>query len=546
MFAPAHLIIAFITAASLCMLMIPIVIKFAKKYKIVDTPTARKVHEKPIPRLGGVAIFGSFALIAVIASIYNPTIVQQCINAPENFLFVLGAVIIFGLGLFDDFRPLSAKYKFTVQIFAACLAYIGGIRIDTIGLNGYFTVELEWLAPFVSIFWIILVVNAINLIDGLDGLAGGISLFAVLFLGAISYFSGRTDIALIMATLAGSILGFLKFNFNPASIFMGDGGSYFLGYMLATFSIMSAIDNHSAFTVLIPMLALGLPIIDVTMATVRRFIHGHGIFRPDKKHFHHMLLQRGLSHRNAVLVLYAVAALISLLAMLLMQMHDGKSLIIIAAGGLLACIGISKLGYFQDYDKSAILPWLNGISYEVGISKKRRSLFNLQTEIDGSKTISELWQNVEKALVMMEFVSCAVYLSEERTLRVVGKEPDIRNRRKLPAIFSTVTMRKAAPHWYWENADLYLDEHNRSLLRLEMEMFDDDHKSLGTIVMIKDQKLTPLGQYTLKRVEHLRRSIVKALVNIQQLEPKASSPAVYRKSDYCDEFFARRSEAKEA
>lgn len=521
MLTATSLCIAFVTATGLSMATIPLLIKFAKKYQIVDQPTKRKVHKEPIPRIGGVAIFLSFASVIFLASLYNPVVVKQCINAPENLLFVMGAVVIFGLGLFDDFRSLSAKYKLSVQIAAAALAYGGGIRIETIGIQDFFMVELEWLSPFVSIFWIILVVNAINLIDGLDGLAGGISLFAALFLGTISYFSGRPDIALVMATLGGSILGFLRFNFNPASIFMGDGGSYFLGYMLATFSVLSTVDNHSAFTVLIPMLALGLPIIDVTMATVRRFIHGFGIFRPDKKHFHHMLLQRGLSHRSAVLVLYVAAVFISLSAMVLMQMHDGKSLIIIFAVGLLACIGISKLGYFQHYDKAAILPWLNEISYEAGISRERRSFFDVQTKINSSTTVPELWENVSKALVMMEFVSSAVYLPQSKALRLVGQEGTI-NRRKTPALFSTVTMRKTAPDWHWENPEIELDEHNRSLLRLEMEMHDEKHKSLGTLVMIKDQRLSPVGHYTLKRVEHLRRSIVKALLKIQKNEPNIS------------------------
>ena len=260
----------------------------------------------------------------------------------------------------------------------------------------------------------------------------------------------------MMAILAGSILGFLRYNFNPASIFMGDGGSYFLGYMLAAVSLLSLENNKSSFTILIAMLALALPIIDVTIATMRRFIHGQAIFSPDRKHFHHMLLQKGFSHRNAVLILYGVTILVSISALLLTRTHGEKSLTILVLLALMVVIGIYKLGYFRPYNKSSLVLWLNDLSYEAGFSRQRRSFFDIQVQINESNTLPKLWDSVEKALITLKIINCAVYLHNNGPIIMKKHLERLKNRRIAPALFSTVTLRKSPPDWYWINPETEL------------------------------------------------------------------------------------------
>lgn len=511
-----QLIIGFFLATLSSLIITPWMIKLATKYSVVDLPRKRKVHKKPIPRLGGVGIFLTFVSITTLICFFRPATFHIFFEEPKYLLIILGGLVAFGVGLFDDCKRIRARYKLCFHIVAAMLAYAGGIRIESIGIPDFYVLDLGGIAPFVSIFWVVLVINAINLIDGLDGLAAGISFVAACFLCYISFIGGRSYVALIMAILSGSVLGFLRYNFNPASIFMGDGGSYFLGYMLATFSVLSLGDYQSTFTILIPMLVLSLPIIDVTMATIRRFIHGQAIFSADKQHFHHMLLQRGFSHRNAVLVLYGVSILISISALMLMEIHNEQSLAILAFFSLVIFLGIGKLGYFRHYEKSCFIPWLKSICDEAGFSRQRRKFFDVQIQINKSSTLPELWNNVEKALQMLMFTNCAIYLYNDGQKMGRQEKSGKEDRRKIPALFSTITLRESSPDWDWTNPEIELDEHNRSLFKLEMDLNDEDGNKLGTLFMIKDQYISPVEHYTLKRIEHLRRSIIKALVRIQQ------------------------------
>ena len=521
-----QLIIGFFLTAIFSLAIMPWVIRVSIALHVVDVPTKRKVHTHPVPRLGGCGIFLTFSSVLLLLCIFRPASISNYFLEPGNLFFVLGALVAFGVGLYDDFKRLPARYKLIFQIFAASLAYAGGVRIESIGLRDLFVMDLGYASPFISIFWVVLVINAINFMDGLDGLAGGISLVVICFLCYISFIGGHFGTALMLALLGGSIFGFLRYNFNPASVFMGDGGSYFLGYMLATFSALISIENQSTLTIFIPMIALALPIVDVTMSTIRRFIHGKAIFSPDKMHFHHMLLQRGFSQRGAVLVLYGVAILISIFALLLMQVHIEKSLAILVILSLLVLIGIGKLGYFKYYDKSSFFPWIGSIIDEAGLSRKRRSFFDIQIQIDKSTTLPELWCGVEKASLVLKFINCAIYL-HKNGLYLNGEEKTAKNRRRISALSSTVTLRKSPPDWSWINPEMELDENNRSLFRMEVALTDKNSNKFGTLVMIKDQSLSPVDHYTLKRIEQLRRSIIKALNRIQQesatLSPKEKS-----------------------
>ena len=329
------LILAFCCTLCLTLGLVPLLRHYAVIRGLVDKPNARKMHKTAVPRIGGVGLFISFYSALLLIYLLYPTFLEPYVYDSRNIFLILGSLVAFGIGLTDDFKGIRARNKLFFQVVAAGLAYMGGIRIESFGFYDLFSLELGWLSPFVTIFWIVLVINAFNLIDGLDGLAGGVGIIACAFLAYICALRGNLVGLVFMTAISGGLLGFLRYNFYPASVFMGDGGSYFLGYLLGTISAFLAMTNSATLTTLIPMLVVTLPIIDVTMATLRRFVHGKGIFTPDKQHFHHMLIRRGLSHRNAVIVLYGIALFISGCALAFLRIKDEKAYVIMLVLGLI-------------------------------------------------------------------------------------------------------------------------------------------------------------------------------------------------------------------
>ena len=511
----------------LTLLLVPFLAKMAVVRGLVDKPNARKVHQKAVPRIGGVAIVISLYCALAVAYLLFPAQVGLFAFAPKYLFLILGSMVAFGIGLADDFKGLRARKKLVFQVVAAGLAYFGGIRVETIGFYNLFQMDLGWLSPVVTMFWIVLVINAFNLIDGLDGLAGGVGVIACTFLAYVCFLRGNIGGQVLMIATIGGLLGFLRYNFYPASVFMGDGGSYFLGYLLGTISAYCASSNSATLSTLIPMLVVALPIIDVSMATMRRFVHGREIFSPDKQHFHHMLLRLGLSHRNAVLVLWGFALFIGCCALVFLRIKDEKAYLLLMVMGVVILFGINKLGYFKNYDLRAIVPWLNGISDEMGLSQERRSFFDIQTKIGSATVQEELWRHLAVAMEMLGFMTCAIYLQAAQKRKKGqperGSFSGQHERRKMPALHTTVAMRQAPPDWFWTNPHEAIDQHNRSVFRVEMDLQDDDHITYGTLLIIKNQAVSPVSHYTLKRIEHLKRSIIKALINIERARQRAEA-----------------------
>lgn len=300
------IITIFCISLALSLLLTPLVTKLLGKYHLVDMPSERKIHESPIPRAGGIAICLAFYLpFALLMLFYRTNIFDLLFQEPRVIYIVLGSLLAFGLGLWDDIRSLRPRLKFAVQIVVALTAYAGGIRIEAIGLPGMPFWYLGWLSLPATVLWILLVINAINLSDGIDGLAAGITFFVCIILLVLSVLGEEFLTALGLAALGGATLGFLRYNFSPATIFMGDCGSYFLGYMLATMSILGSLKTQAAVTILIPMIAMGIPLMDVIWSAIRRFLLGKRVFLADDGHFHHRLLKLGLTQRRSVLILYA-------------------------------------------------------------------------------------------------------------------------------------------------------------------------------------------------------------------------------------------------
>ena len=321
------IIAAFAVAAVLSYFFTPPVKNFAHKVGAIDVPKdARRMHKKPIPRLGGLAIYGGFLCSILIF-----------VQLDETMLCVLlGAAIIVALGIFDDVLALGAKLKFVVQIVAAAIPVcIGDLQI------GLFTnlnplsdtpfVHLGILAVPVTIIWIVGITNAVNLIDGLDGLAVGVSSIAAITMLAVALLTGNMPIAITMAALAGACIGFMPYNLNPAKIFMGDAGSTFLGYMLATVSIMGLFKFYAVISFAVPFLILGLPIFDTANAIIRRVAAGRSPMSPDRGHVHHKLIDMGFNQKQAVAILYAISATLGLTAVVLTSSGEVKAIVLLLA-----------------------------------------------------------------------------------------------------------------------------------------------------------------------------------------------------------------------
>ena len=328
----------FMLAMFVSYVLTPYIKKLAFKIGAVDRPDNRKVHKKIMPRLGGLAIYIAF-MIGCVASMEFTW---------DIFGILLGGTLIVALGVADDVYQLPAKVKLLGQIAAACVLVIFDIRIEWVNnpLGGYFYLDMLSI-PF-TIFWVISFTNVVNLIDGLDGLAAGVSAIASLTVILVAVQMGYFHVAILTAALAGAIIGFIRYNFNPATIFMGDTGSMFIGYMLAAISVYGAVKTAATIALIVPAIALGLPILDTAFAIMRRYVNGRPIFQPDKGHLHHRLLATGMSHKETVLFMYGITAVLCIGAVLWAEMDGFYAALIIAVIMTAVAVGAKKIGILND------------------------------------------------------------------------------------------------------------------------------------------------------------------------------------------------------
>jgi len=299
-------ILGLVTTFILTVLMTPFVKKFAIRVGAVDQPNQRKVHTKIMPRMGGLAIYLSF-IIGYLVFVGN---------FQDGWPILAGATMIVLVGMLDDLYQLQAKVKLLGQVIAAVITVFGGIQMHFITLPIFDRVEFGILAIPISIVWVIGVTNAINLIDGLDGLAAGVSSIILATLAFLSFTMGDLFIGAISLLLLGSTTGFLVFNFHPAKIFMGDTGSLFLGYMISVLSIAGLFKNVTFFSLLIPIIILGVPLLDTFFAMIRRFINNKPLMSPDKDHLHHCLIRIGFTHKQTVVLIYGLSSIFSVAAII--------------------------------------------------------------------------------------------------------------------------------------------------------------------------------------------------------------------------------------
>lgn len=312
----------FLVALALALLFTPAVRRQAVRWGALDVPNdARRIHRRPIPRLGGIAIFLAFIFALALAPLLG-TSVSGYFRAHWGDIsgLLLPAALIFLFGVYDDFRGATAKFKLLVQTVAAALLYAYGFGFHSVSLpfggNWDFPLYLSFPATWL---WVVGITNAFNLIDGMDGLAAGASGFALLSIFLASLTQGHQEICVLAVALLGAVIGFLNYNFHPASIFMGDSGSLFLGFMAAALSLAGSNKGTTVVAIAIPLVSFGLPVMEVAVSIVRRFIGGQDLLAGDRAHIHHKLLERGLTQRQAATLLYAVCAGFSLFGLLLLN-----------------------------------------------------------------------------------------------------------------------------------------------------------------------------------------------------------------------------------
>lgn len=363
------MIFAFIVSFAFTFATTPLVRRFAFKIGAIDIPKDnRRMHKKPTPRIGGLAIIFGF------------TVATLCFAQPSRQLYgtLAGAAIIAVMGVIDDCKNLPAKLKFVIQIIAALVVvFAGDIKIDVftnpnfLSDNPYWVLP-EWLSVTLTVIWIVFITNAVNFIDGLDGLAAGVSAIMSISLVFISIRVGEYSIAILGIALMGSCFGFLPFNFNPAKIFMGDTGSTFLGFMLATLSIQGVFKSYAVISFAIPLLILGLPLFDALFAMIRRILRGQSPMTADRGHLHHRLVDMGFSQKQTVFILYAISGVLGITAVLLAESGVLRALLLVICVLILLLIGsmLGKNSYVHQHQDNRNLTDDNEIDVEEVSDKK--------------------------------------------------------------------------------------------------------------------------------------------------------------------------------
>lgn len=341
-----RMIAAFLVSGVLSFILTPVAKKIAHKIGAIDVPKDdRRMHKEPIPRLGGLAVFFAF-LVSVILLVPIDLELQG---------ILLGAVVIVVLGVIDDSVSLPAIVKLFVQIAAALIVVLHGVRIDVLSNvnvfsnNAYLSLGI-WSVP-VTVIWIVAITNAVNLIDGLDGLSVGVCTIASISLLLISAIVSEFTIVVIMAALAGACIGFLPYNMNPAKIFVGDTGATVLGFILATMSIQGMFKTYAILSFAAPFLVLGLPIFDTVFAICRRLLHGQSPMHADRGHIHHRLIDVGFNQKQTVLILYLISGILGISAVLLTSSGAVRALLFVVTVLVAAIIGVRIYRHFVKHER---------------------------------------------------------------------------------------------------------------------------------------------------------------------------------------------------
>lgn len=339
-------LVAFVLSLVCSLVLTKVLRDLANKLRLFDAGGGRKIHTRPIPRLGGVAVVLSMVLPLLGLAFWENDISREMWADKALLVSLLGGGgLMFAVGVFDDLTDARAILKLGAQIGAALIVYQSGIQIEAVSVPFFHPVQLGVFSMPATVFWVVLVMNAVNLIDGMDGLAGGVVVLAGGTLFIMSVIEDNVLAALLLAVVVGGTMGFLAYNVSPASIFLGDTGSLVLGFLLALTSVHSSQKSYTLFSIIAAMLALGLPIFDLGMAVIRRALAGRPLFSGDQHHIHHILLRKGFTQSQSALLLFGGAILLEGLALVFIYADDQLSAVAIAALAPSLFIVVRLLGY---------------------------------------------------------------------------------------------------------------------------------------------------------------------------------------------------------
>ncbi len=422
-----------------------------QRYGWLDEPQdQRRVHCKATPRLGGVAVVASMlAALAVLLLVDNMVTRSLWAERSKILVALMPAMLVFLVGVYDDLRGISPRTKFVAQGLAAAIFFALGGRIEILSASFIGAVELPGPLSFVlTVLWIVAVTNAFNLIDGIDGLAAGAGLFASLVMIAVSIVAGHQFVTVIALAMAGALIGFLRYNFNPASIFMGDSGSLFIGFTLATLSVQGTQKASTAVAVAIPLLAFGLPIIDTSLTLLRRFTGGRPLFQGDREHIHHKLLARGWSQRRVVLVLYGACALLGLQALLFVQEAGVGRL----TGLWLFVVGVSVIFAVDRLHYHEVDEIRDGLKRSLSLAELRmRVANNVRVRrtcqlLSQARTLGEVFDATKEMLELGSFVYATVQINHGGA-RALWRE-------RCSEIPPEAKVHNGCIYWSWESGSM--------------------------------------------------------------------------------------------
>ena len=396
-------------ATLLAMGLTALAIRLGCALRVLDAPGVRKVHTTSTPRLGGAAILSAALAMMIPVLLLNNAIGEAFRSVEQQVIALLvGGMLMFVVGLADDIRGLRARTKLLAQLVAAIGVCAFGIRVEEVTLPGGFTLEFGLLAVPITILWIIGITNAVNLIDGLDGLAAGIVAITCGVVATQAILMDQQVMAVLMLALMGSLSGFLVFNFNPAKIFMGDCGSLSLGFVIAASSTLCATKKATLVGLAIPALVLGVPIFDMLFSMLRRLLERRSMFAPDRGHIHHRLLDKGLHHRHAVIVLYMVTLTVAGLSMGMMAMSDLGAIAVSFVGLVFLILVFRFVGAVRLRESIAALQRNLAIARQA--SEEKRSFEESQLRFRRVDAFGDWWEAVCEAAERLDFVMVSIAL----------------------------------------------------------------------------------------------------------------------------------------
>ena len=483
-----------------------VVREFARRAGLVDPCGERKVHIHPVPRIGGVAIVLAVAVtMTAIMALFGQHVLAE--NGRGLATVIGGALAVHVLGLVDDVRPIRPRWKLLVQVVIASGVFIAGVRVTTLSLPFFGVIDLGSVVGMLfTVVWFAGLTNAFNLIDGLDGLAAGAALFALTTMFVVASLNGLVGPATVTIILAGAVLGFLFFNFHPASIFLGDSGSMFVGFMLAGIGLLGSQKSPTVVAVAIPIVSLGLPVLDTTLAVLRRFLRGQPIFSADRAHIHHRLLSLGHSPRRVALLLYSACAVLGFGGMLLVN-DSAYVAVVLLLIGLGVGLAVQRLRYYEFEELARLVR--RGVHQRKVIGRNVR-IREASVRVSDFTDLDKVFQALESTFEQDEFECAEVRL--RRSFVGTARYGDAYRR-----------LDDDVPVWAWHRSNLTL----AACWEIRLPFLAPSGERIGSLVLWQDGRGDDVSLADMHAIAHDLRAVVeqKLLALWQPLPDGIDAPA---------------------